>query len=53
MSEGVERALHCCTILDALPEGGSLPAGKLAEYHGVPAAYLSKQLTALARNGHD
>lgn len=51
LSEGVEWALHCCTLLGALPDGVSLPAGKLAEYHGVPAAYLSKQLAALANAG--
>lgn len=51
MNEGVEWALHCCVLLAALPEGASLSAAKLAEYHGVPAAYLSKQLAALAAAG--
>lgn len=51
MSDGVEWAVHVCTVLAALPDGAALPAAKLAEYHGVPAAYLAKHLQALARAG--
>lgn len=48
MSEGVEWVLHSCTVLAALPEGQALPAAKLAEFHGVPPAYLAKHLQAAA-----
>ena len=34
-----------------MPPDRALPAAKLAEYHGVPAAYLAKHLQALARAG--
>jgi Rrf2 family protein len=51
ISEGVEWALHCCTLLAVVPEGAALPAARLAEYHGVPAAYLAKHLQALAGAG--
>jgi Rrf2 family protein len=37
--------------LATLPSDGALPAAKLAEYHGVPAAYLAKHLQTLARAG--
>jgi Rrf2 family protein len=51
LSDGVEWGIHCCTVLAALPEGASLPAARLAEFHGVPAAYLAKHLQALSRAG--
>jgi len=51
MNEGVEWATHCTAILAALPEGATLPAGRLAEYHGIPAPYLAKSLQALTRAG--
>ena len=51
ISEGVEWAIHCCTVLALLPDGTALPAARLAEFHGVPAAYLAKHLQALARTG--
>ncbi len=51
MSEGVEWVLHSCTVLAALPEGRALPAAKLAEFHGVPPAYLAKHLQAAAAAG--
>lgn len=51
MSDGVEWASHCCVLLAALPPDQALPAARLAEYHGVPAAYLAKHLQALARAG--
>lgn len=51
MSEGIEWAIHCCTVLAVLPEGETLPAAKLAEFHGVPPAYLGKHLQALSRAG--
>lgn len=51
MSEGVEWAIHCCTVLAFLDEEQALPAAKLAEFHGVPPAYLAKHLQALVRAG--
>lgn len=51
LSDGVEWATHCCTVLALLPRGTAMPAGRLAEFHGVPAAYLAKHLQALARAG--
>jgi len=51
MSDGVEWGVHACTLLATLPGDSALPASKLAEYHGVPAAYLAKHLQALARAG--
>lgn len=51
LSDGVEWALHCCTVLALLPDEAALPAGRLAEFHGVPGAYLAKHLQALARAG--
>lgn len=51
MSEGVEWTLHSCLNLTWLPAGQAVPAAKLAAFYGLPAAYLNKQLQALARAG--
>lgn len=52
MSEGVEWAVHCCTVLAFAPEDGpGIPAAKLAEFHAVPPAYLTKVMQALVRDG--
>jgi len=51
ISEGVEWGMHCCAILALLPPDKALPASRLAEYHGVPPAYLAKHLQALSRSG--
>jgi Rrf2 family protein len=51
MSDGVEWALHCCTVLAALAEDQALPAAKLAEFHEVPPAYLAKHLQAMTAAG--
>jgi Rrf2 family protein len=51
LGEGVEWALHCCTMLALVPPGRTLPASRLAEFHGVPPAYLAKHLQALAQAG--
>jgi Rrf2 family protein len=51
LGDGVEWALHCCTVLAVVPPDQALPAAKLAEFHGVPPAYLAKHLQALARAG--
>jgi Rrf2 family protein len=49
LSDGVEWGVHVCTLLAVLPQDSALPAARLAEYHGVPSAYLAKHLQALAR----
>ena len=51
LSRGVEWATHCCTILAMVPPGAGIPAEALADFFGVPAAYLAKQLQALRRAG--
>lgn len=51
MSDGVEWALHCCTVLALLPDDLCLPAARLAEFHEVPPAYLAKHLQALSAAG--
>ena len=51
LGDGVEWGLHCCTLLALLPPDAALPAARLAEFHGVPAAYLAKHLQALSRAG--
>lgn len=50
-NEGVEWALHCCAVLALLPGPAALPAHRLAEFHGVPPAYLAKHLQLLSRAG--
>jgi hypothetical protein len=34
-----------------LPDDRALPASSLAEFHGVPGAYLAKHLQALSQAG--
>jgi Rrf2 family protein len=51
LGDGVEWAVHCCTVLALVPRHQALPAARLAEFHGVPPAYLAKHLQALSRAG--
>ena len=51
LGQGVEWALHCCSLLAVIPPDRTLSAGRLAEFHGVPPAYLAKHLQALAQAG--
>lgn len=51
IGEGVEWATHCCTVLALMPPGRTVPAARLAEFHGVAPAYLAKHLQALAQAG--
>ena len=51
LSEGVEWAVHCAVVLALLPPERTLSASRLAEYHGVPEAYLAKNLQAMSRAG--
>lgn len=49
LSEGVEWGIHCVVLVAVLPRGTAMPTARLAEYHGVPPAYLAKNLQALSR----
>jgi Rrf2 family protein len=49
LSEGVEWGLHCAVVLAVLPADAALPVGRLADFHGVPVAYLAKHLQAMSR----
>jgi Rrf2 family protein len=51
IAEGVEWAVHLCGVLGVVPEGHTLPAGRLAEFHDLPPDYLAKHLQALSRAG--
>ncbi len=51
ISNTVEWAIHCCTLLAGLPEDVNLSAKDLAEYHGVPHPYLAKALQMLSNDG--
>ena len=51
IGKGVEWAAHACAILALLPPGAALPRDALADFLGVPAPYLAKQLQALSRAG--
>jgi Rrf2 family protein len=51
LSEGVEWGLHCCVVLAVLPDGAAVSTGRLAEFHGVPIAYLAKHLQSMSRAG--
>lgn len=51
LSEGVEWGLHCGVLLGFLASDASMPTARLAEYHGVPGAYLAKHLQAMSRAG--
>ncbi len=51
LREGVEWAVHCCINLSWVSPDRAVPAARLAEFHGLPAAYLNKQLNALGRAG--
>ncbi|TDU90728.1 BadM/Rrf2 family transcriptional regulator [Kribbella voronezhensis] len=50
MNEGVEWALHSCVNLCFIP-GEAVTAKRLAAFYDLPAAYLNKQLQALAKAG--
>lgn len=51
LSQGVEWATHACTLLVAAGPGRGLSLTALAEYHGVPAPYMAKQMQALSKAG--
>lgn len=51
LSEGVEWSLHCAWLLTHVPPGEALPSRRMAEFYGLPSAYLSKLLKSLVRAG--
>ena len=51
LSDGVEQAIHCMTLLGRLQPDGVLTAAAMAEFHGVSPSYLLKHLQALSRAG--
>jgi Rrf2 family protein len=51
MGEGVEWALHVLLTFAWLDDDDPVPAAQLAASHGLPPAYLNKQLQALVRSG--
>ncbi|CAH0339390.1 Rrf2 family transcriptional regulator [Rhizobium sp. CECT 9324] len=51
LSDGIEQAIHCMTMLASLEEGSTLSAAALAEFHGVSPSYLLKHLQALSAGG--
>ena len=51
LSQGVEWAAHACVILAAVGQGRALNKAALAEYHGVPAPYMAKQMQLLSKAG--
>ncbi|MFA1537826.1 RrF2 family transcriptional regulator [Actinomadura monticuli] len=46
-----EWLLHCATTLAQLGPGATASAAQLAQYHGLPQAYLAKQLQTLVKSG--
>ena len=51
LSDGVEQAIHCVTLLAKLHPRAVLAAAALAEFHGVSQSYLLKHLQALSGAG--
>ncbi|RMD88104.1 MAG: Rrf2 family transcriptional regulator [Alphaproteobacteria bacterium] len=51
LSEGVEWAIHVCSLLAALPPGKALSARRLAEYFALSVSYLAKVLQQLSAAG--
>jgi Rrf2 family protein len=51
LPEGVEWALHCTWLLTVARDRDALSARRLAEFYGLPEAYLAKLLKTLVRAG--
>ena len=51
IGKGVEWAAHTCALLALLPANAALSLETLAEFIGVPAPYLAKQMQMLSRAG--
>ncbi len=51
INKGVEWGVHACALLAPLGPDMGLNLAALAAYHGVPAAYMAKQMQALSKAG--
>ncbi|HEU4542750.1 MAG TPA: Rrf2 family transcriptional regulator [Jiangellaceae bacterium] len=51
LSEGVEWSLHCAWLLTHVRPGEALSSRRMAEFYGLPSAYLPKLLKSLVRAG--
>lgn len=51
IGKGVEWAAHTCALLALLPANAALAMDTLADFLGVPAPYLAKQMQSLSRAG--
>ena len=51
LSDGVEQAIHCVTLMAQMGAEVRVSAADLAEFHGVSPSYLLKHLQALSRAG--
>ena len=51
MNQGVEWAIHACALLAPLWPQRGLSLAALAEFHGVPGAYMAKQMQLLSKAG--
>jgi Rrf2 family protein len=51
LPEGVEWSVHCAWLLAHLRPGQALSSRRMAEFYGLPPAYLSKLLKSLVRAG--
>ncbi len=51
IGKGVEWAAHTCALLALLPANAALAMDTLADFLGVPAPYLAKQMQMLSRAG--
>lgn len=51
LPEGVEWAVHCAWLLAQTRPGQALSSRRMAEFYGLPTAYLSKVLKSLVRAG--
>ncbi len=49
MNEGIEWAIHCCSLLAHLPDKAALSVGALSEFFDIPQTYLAKNLQLLSR----
>lgn len=51
LNQGIEWAAHACALLAPLAPHRGLSLAALAEFHGVPQAYMAKQMQALSKAG--
>ncbi|QZD96015.1 RrF2 family transcriptional regulator [Qipengyuania gelatinilytica] len=51
MSQGVEWAVHACTVLAPLGPEKVLSLAALADFHGIGTTYMAKQMQLLSRAG--